>query len=208
MTFSVRFIAWPDRFDYYALFQRGDLGDPGTLDVVQFFKSKGGSGRRLGINAAFLVYGFSGTRKEFQQKEREARRDQRFPSFLLLVSSYYLGINVHKVVPNDTREWTIEFVFVEGGQNAPPTNDQVEAITCFGGFSNIVSFLTNCLLLRGPRDARMTHVDQSDRLQQIVGRPLLVKVKCPKCLVNVSAKVIRAGIGSKLHCLLCKQSWC
>ena len=142
---------------------------------------------------------------EFTRKERESRRDIRFPSFVTLLSSYYLGINVYKVIP-DIREWTIEFL--DDGQNGAPTNAQIESITNFGGIIDIISYAARLLRLRGPSEARIIHVDERDRLQQVVGRPLLVRVKCPKCDQGVQAKVVRTGKGSKLLCLRCNNSWC
>ena len=171
--------------------------------MIEFFKSDDGAGRHHAATDTYSIFGFSGKLKEFQRKEREVRRHSRFQSFVSLFSSYYLGIDVHKFVPEDTREWTIEFV-----DDGPPTNAQVEAITCFGGIIDVLSFIPRFLKLRGPSVARLHHVEEKDKLQQVVGRPILVRVKCPKCAVNVSAKVIRSGTGSKLHCLTCKNSWC
>jgi hypothetical protein len=209
--FGVPFISWTDRYEYYILFdiRMDDNGrPPDILKVVNYFKTDAGFGRQHAQAGHYFLFGFSGTSlTEFKRKKREffrANQSATFPSLKTFIPSYYLGINVHKVIPDDTREWSIKFM-EEDGQL---TNAQIETITGFGGIINILSYITNLLRLCGPSVARTQHVEDHAVLEQQIGRRLTVLIYCPKCHVNVQAHVIRAGKGSKLHCLTCKKSWC
>jgi hypothetical protein len=204
LHFNVPSLCWDDQMSFYLVMRIASDGRKLVAGVFETITSKLPSAA-VSRNDHFIIYGFDGSKEQYDSID--VSLFPQLPHLTILVPSYPL-LN-HQNPPNRTRKLNIEWA-ISLPDEEDPTASQVDTLSNFGGFHNLIRFVPGVgFLLTGVKKAFRYMYRKTTVIKEKLGTTTIeLLLYCNDgCKTYRKTKYDSSGGGSKYRCQTC-GGWC